>query len=674
MRTNVIVKNRKSPRRKERVVTEYSAGGIMASTGAGAATGAMVGGPWGAAIGGVIGAGVGVYQHTQERKAEKEQDKILAEARNQEALNKSSEIARRDSSILEDYNNNANTSLYYPFGGVAGIGRGQQRGLKQINSTDRIAVGPNHAQGGVPIGNGNEVEGNENVRVNPQTGETEIDSKRLGTAQANQPLMEMKAQIEQQLQALKSLKAKAFLAKTKVGNYRTSNAIERKMDIVDPQIMQLEEQLMQVQQAIESNFAQQQAINGDSQGQQQPMGATGIQAAYGARLYPYGGGINPDGTVNRRMPIGWNPQLNTYGGEDGYLNYYGANKTNEITTGAGFNTYEEATRPIDRSYLGSSMGKPFGTARDFGQGQGVMGNATLGVNQNIGTAKVLPITTSDGKLANATENIVLPKTESPVAEAKTGGKKNQAIGGTGYSAMAQGVAAVGTYMANKHYIDRLKKMPLDTLDRQQPLLYTTNIDNTNRTLIERQITELRRAYQENPTPANEARLMQAQNQANTALAQNESQRREAANNINNANRQTVNSIGNANTGIDKYNNMLKYNKAMGIANAEAANTQGLINGGATAANTAIGGINTNRRLREESKINPDSVLSKSFVASDYSWGNNNAIAADLQLIADATPGTARDKKYEELKEISGKTDDEMQAILKKYNIQYSKAI
>ena len=125
-----------------------------------------------------------------------------------------------------------------------------------------VAQGNSHEQGGMQLANA-EIEGGELVR--PQTdGTAQIDSAQLGTAQANAPLLVLKEDIMKRLEGhqiqLEELNTQSKQSK----NRYTSGDIERGAEIIQNKMKELEQQLNVVEQQIQSNFAQQQAMNGEN--------------------------------------------------------------------------------------------------------------------------------------------------------------------------------------------------------------------------------------------------------------------------------------------------------------------------------------------------------------------------------------------------------------------------
>jgi len=670
-------------------------GSTLSSVGGG------VGGGAGTILG-IAGAGISMIADSAQKKSalkiQAQIDALEAEKQKKEEFNN---MYSSDTAQIYDYKNNINSvgglnaaygaripiKQLYPMGG---------RGIMPINSTDAVGVGPSHAQGGIDIGGGAEIEGGENVRQNPQTGETEIDSARMGTAQANQPLMMEKAKLEQQLQALKEQQAKLFLKQGKETSFRKGNEVSRDMASIMSQVSQIKEQLAGIQQAIDANFQQQQAMNGDSQGQPagqgmgnpnnpnpgtpmmdgsgqgrgmgMAMGAQGLQAAYGGKLYASGGTSaitsmfgnnnnndccccdNNNGLFENVTPINENNNNNNnidfasiissasnedrgvasttfepgdyaYGGKipnykrrfyTGGVNGYKP-WTNQTSTmyddpyynypSYGFGTIGADGRPIQgtrNQYSPVTMNKPYDFSSPRGQGfEGaqeyadylntsrslnkpmITGNnapqyrtQSIGVGYNpskpiaaIDNRQVTPIVGNATRMPSknpvvipnnvpSTDNILTPRGYKPEAFTPTSrsplGTKNYLkqspdtrtvidnnntiekitddkdllksitdngtsnnnntnnglkIGPTGWSAIGQGAAGLGTYLANKAYIKKLNDMKVNYLDKKQPLLYTTNRSNVQENLIERQAAEARRAYQKNPTEANRARWL-----------------------------------------------------------------------------------------------------------------------------------------------------------------------
>lgn len=722
-RTKVIIRSKSAPRKKEM----YSVGGILSSTGSMAATGAMVGGPWGAAIGGAVGLGAGIYGHVQEGKAQSAEDEMLAKQKAGIEAATASYNFTADDAQLKDYMTQFNN---YALGGVLNdkqmSGYNNKRGLyamggqlQQVNSTDQVAQGPSHGQGGVDVpGTNAEVEGGENVRINPMTGQQEVDSARLGTAQANQPLMEEKAKLEQQLQALKQAQAKMFLGASKSKSFRQGNELERKQGQVDSQVEQLEQQLAGIQQAIEANFQQQQQINGNSQGQ--PEGEQGMPQ--GEQQFAQGGDIPPNPYAQANMfSNAYNYNANNIGMpplqrfnmgstrnqfqdsspsngliQDSNGNWVAPQKKYEISaqdpnspdyikpanldglgvyppkskgsgiTGITATNPQSVNRPngmLDPNTLATSKGG-FGKPVAFGQGKGAFGNASLDYNNpNVmpDSAVYDPITK---QMASPT-SAGIPTTEVPKAPRAKG---NFRIGATGASAIGQGLAGVGTFLANREANKRLENMDLNYLDKKSPIMYTTNRNNVNESMIDKKVTEARMAYQNNPTAANHARYQQTLTAGYDASAKDRQFRENQNNQIGNANKQAAWQYAQFNTGIDKYNYQLKHNKDMTLLNSKTANVQGLINSGAKAWGIGAQGIINNRQLANQAQMNPDAALSRTYRAEDYSFGNNTLLKNDMQQIANAQSGTKQIQQLRKLQKVSGRTTEQINQLAKELGL------
>ena len=125
-----------------------------------------------------------------------------------------------------------------------------------------VAQGNSHEQGGMQLANA-EIEGGELVR--PQAdGTAQIDSARLGTAQANAPLLLLKEDIMKRLEGYQMQLEELDTQSKQSKNRYTSGDVERGAEIIQNKIKELEQQLNVVEQQIQSNFAQQQVMNGEN--------------------------------------------------------------------------------------------------------------------------------------------------------------------------------------------------------------------------------------------------------------------------------------------------------------------------------------------------------------------------------------------------------------------------
>jgi len=251
---------------------------IGSRTAQGAALGTMIAPGVGTAIGGGVGAIAGGVESYMNGQAAKANNDLLYAQEKDMNLKRLSNANRQAGVNLMDYNHNisqAGNSLLRAAGGYVNQQQGipvQGGQLQQVNSTDSVAQGRTHEQGGIQIP-GAEIEGQENMRTNPYTGQQEVDSARIGTAQANQPLMEMKGQLENTLKELNTTLAAKVKLKGTQGNIHTSNSIEREIEGLQTKMTAIKGQIGQLEQQIETNFAQQQQVNGEGvQGQQGQQG------------------------------------------------------------------------------------------------------------------------------------------------------------------------------------------------------------------------------------------------------------------------------------------------------------------------------------------------------------------------------------------------------------------
>lgn len=176
---------------------------------------------------------------------------------------------QQDAADLKSYNTQGDygTSVYAAEGGLAPIAPGAYE-----------VKGPKHAQGGVDLGTA-EVEGGELVR--PQSnGTMQIDSKQLGTADANKPLLERKNVLVKELEGLKLGVAQATKMKDLAKNSYSQATVERNIQKLDIQVKQVTDELAQIESQIQSNFQQQQQINGDNGSEPQQEFAKGGYNSY----------------------------------------------------------------------------------------------------------------------------------------------------------------------------------------------------------------------------------------------------------------------------------------------------------------------------------------------------------------------------------------------------------
>ena len=202
------------------------------------------------------------------RMGEKFKTEAAFKARQEAQKKRQNELAiikgQQDAADLKSYNTHGDygTSVYAAEGGLAPI------------APDGYEVkGPKHAQGGVDLGSA-EVEGGELVRPQPD-GTMQIDSKQLGTADANKPLLERKNVLAKELEGLKIGVAQATKMKDLAKNSYSQATVERNIQKLDIQVKQVTGELAQIENQIQSNFQQQQQVNGNNGGEQSQQFARG---------------------------------------------------------------------------------------------------------------------------------------------------------------------------------------------------------------------------------------------------------------------------------------------------------------------------------------------------------------------------------------------------------------
>lgn len=155
------------------------------------AMGAQLGGPWGAAAGAVVGAGIGIVQAEKQKKVESQAKAVENWQNRQQQLQKYQQMVTSDPSAVQG-NQGAN---YFANGGSLAteyLNHAVKGGSLQKLSSDSVAVkGPSHEQGGVDLGDGNEVEGNETIKGDY------VLSSRLGFAQIHKPIAKAIGKLEQ---------------------------------------------------------------------------------------------------------------------------------------------------------------------------------------------------------------------------------------------------------------------------------------------------------------------------------------------------------------------------------------------------------------------------------------------------------------------------------------------
>ena len=168
------------------------------------------------------------------------------------------EMARlADQKYLQD---NASLKGYTQTGSYGGSVYAAKGGLAPLAPGAMEVVGPKHTQGGVNLGNA-EVEGGEIVRPQ-QDGTMQIDSKQMGTADANKPLLERKNLLVKQLEGLRIGVEQAGKMKDLAKNSYSQATVDRNIQKLDLQIKNVTQEIAQIDQQVQANFAQQQQQNG----------------------------------------------------------------------------------------------------------------------------------------------------------------------------------------------------------------------------------------------------------------------------------------------------------------------------------------------------------------------------------------------------------------------------
>jgi len=633
-----LVKSRIPRRIGNRNPNLYSSGGtIGTATAQGALSGAAMGsafGPWGAGIGAVVGGGAAYFGAKQNQDKQDAAQSEFDKLNNQQFTTRQSGI---DTAQLNNYNMNINSRYQLRNGGKI-----QPRGLQGLGNGDAIATGATHEQGGIPLA-GAEIEKGENVR--PQAdGTIDIDSAKLGTAQANRPLMLKKAELESQLQPLMQEKAKHFLTLGKRNSIHKANSAKRQSEILDTQIGELNTQIATLDQEMNANFEQQQAVNGDNNGQ--PVGQE-QQLANGGTIPPYAEGQDYDrfndpysfqagesnfdqlqrqnrgiyGTspgmqnVNRAL-YGVNPQAPTA--------YNPANPQtgNQFKTGAPRN--RNITSPVNQATIENP------NAFDVNALSNANIDETSGVNQ------IVPGDRNRG-------NRMSPTTKAAVANA----------------ALGAGQMALNLY-SNKQLHDR--DVPQQRLLDFKPL--QENTSNVQEQLLSKQKGDLLRAYQENPTPANYARYQQATARVNDQIAAARDTRFGRNLQVGNINTQTGQRVAAQNAQTEFANARLRYNEDTAFRNARTEALQGGLARGAESYNLYAAGKSQEIDRGRLRAINPYGAGYIERDAFNYKGSQGKELLTkDLTSAANALTGQKRKDAMEQLRKKSGLNSKEWSDLL-----------
>lgn len=287
-------------------------GAGMALSGAG--IGMSIGGPMGAAIGAGAGFAYGSISTAIENK------KI------EEAKAKAEEEAKRlkvetDKAYLANYPTKGYSyNSLYPGGGKVNINDTDMNKLVPLASNVDKAIGATHEQGGIQLSPNAEIEGQELVRQNPYNGDTEIDSRRLGTTNVTEPLSIMKGQLEESAKPLKLKLAKLTTELKRTTDFYLEKDLKRKIEKAELTLAPIVSKIAEIDAATEQAFAQQEAMK-DQQGIPDDMGQGQQQFAGGGKWV---NGIWVEDEVNYSAT----PQTPNY---NKYENYNNLGKTNTLT-------------------------------------------------------------------------------------------------------------------------------------------------------------------------------------------------------------------------------------------------------------------------------------------------------------------------------------------------------
>lgn len=184
-------------------------------------------------------------------KKREELDKAALDERNAEHFHRQIADMR-----LDKYKYGTGSNIFAAMGAEIPVPGGQ---LAPVGG-GYVALGDSHEQGGMQLADA-EIEGGELVRPQPD-GTAQIDSAQLGTAQANAPLLALKEDIMKRLEGYQIQLEELNTHSKQSKNRYTSGDIERGAEIIQNKMKELEQQLNVVEQQIQSNFAQQQIMNG----------------------------------------------------------------------------------------------------------------------------------------------------------------------------------------------------------------------------------------------------------------------------------------------------------------------------------------------------------------------------------------------------------------------------
>lgn len=132
--------------------------------------------------------------------------------------------------------------------------------LIPIASDTALAVGNSHGQGGMQVSPNAEIEGNEVIRENPEEGNLEVDSNRMGTSKVTLPLSIMKGQYENQMLELNDQIKNNDKLLTKEVDTAKKNTLKRQNEILIAKAATLAETIDNLDAQIKSAFNTQEAM------------------------------------------------------------------------------------------------------------------------------------------------------------------------------------------------------------------------------------------------------------------------------------------------------------------------------------------------------------------------------------------------------------------------------
>jgi hypothetical protein len=157
---------------------------------------------------------------------------------------------------------------------VLGVRQDPTKGgyIDDTASNAGIVRGRSHEQGGVQLPYA-EVEGQESIVESPYTGETQVHSDELGTADVTNQLISQKGQLEEQLGRLSDNIAVVEQKMSEEPTTIRRNSFKRQYDTMTAEIGEIQQAIAEIDAQVEQMYQQQEQMKQESgmQGEEQPM-------------------------------------------------------------------------------------------------------------------------------------------------------------------------------------------------------------------------------------------------------------------------------------------------------------------------------------------------------------------------------------------------------------------